>query len=255
MTNDLNRFRSHPENANRIDAHSFSGEDQKSRVNEGCAPVRAGLSGGEDEFVNRRSWVQIPFLALVFGGSKKKDPNKDLNPGTSAVDLADRFWRKVDRSNKPGACWLWLGGSRGVGYGAFRVGRVVVDAHRLAFVLGGGELGPGQLVCHRCDVRLCCNPEHLFAGSPTDNVRDMIAKGRQSSSADRRKGALELRARRAIHGQKLSAEQAAEIRAAHAAGESRTSLAARFGVCTQAISKVVLGRTWADVPAQIGGAS
>lgn len=34
------------------------------------------------------------------------------------------------------------------------------------------------MVCHRCDERRCINGEHLFWGSPSDNVRDMIIKGR-----------------------------------------------------------------------------
>jgi len=52
-------------------------------------------------------------------------------------------------------------------------------AHRVAYKQFVGPIPGGMLVCHSCDNRLCCNPAHLFLGSPRDNTRDMIAKDRQ----------------------------------------------------------------------------
>jgi len=56
-------------------------------------------------------------------------------------------------------------------------------AHVVAFLLSDGRLEHGQQVLHRCDVKLCVRPGHLFAGTQADNVRDMIAKGRQATGA------------------------------------------------------------------------
>lgn len=105
--------------------------------------------------------------------------------------LADRFWRQVDRSAGPDACWLWLGARDAREYGRIAVGSKrdgamrSTPAHRVAFTLDGGALADGQVACHRCDNPPCCNPAHIFAGTQADNLADMRAKGRAPSSADR----------------------------------------------------------------------
>jgi hypothetical protein len=58
------------------------------------------------------------------------------------------------------------------------VNRRMVYAHRLAYELAIGPIPDGLLVCHHCDQTLCCNPTHLFLGTPRDNSQDMVAKGR-----------------------------------------------------------------------------
>jgi len=50
----------------------------------------------------------------------------------------------------------------------------------MAFIYGDAAV-KGKDVCHTCDVRLCCNPAHLFIGTRSDNVADCVAKGRYSN--------------------------------------------------------------------------
>lgn len=90
----------------------------------------------------------------------------------------ERFWAKVDKSDE---CWLWTGTTSVRGYGKLIVSGKQVQAHRFAYSLAHGAITPDQIVCHRCDTPLCVRVSHLFVGTHADNVRDMLAKGRQNN--------------------------------------------------------------------------
>lgn len=75
-------------------------------------------------------------------------------------------------------CIEWPHARFSQGYGAvYRDGKTK-KAHRIAWEDAYGPIPEGMFVCHRCDNPPCVNIEHLFLGTPRDNVLDMVNKGR-----------------------------------------------------------------------------
>ena len=139
-----------------------------------------------------------------------------------------RFWAKVEILGSA-ECWPWKASVRGGGYGQFGDPSGVshcVGSHRFAFELFNGPVPPGQQVCHRCDNPPCCNPAHLFLGTPSDNVQDAIRK------------------KRFTHGErhsssKLTKAQVAEIRASK---EGHKALSERYGISRPSVWRIKAGK-------------
>ena len=96
----------------------------------------------------------------------------------------ENFWDFVDKK-EPNECWPWLGPKDPNGYGVCST-KIVEDgtnfySHRKAYILIKGSIPLDKpFICHTCDNPSCCNPEHLFAGTNNDNMKDMVGKDRQA---------------------------------------------------------------------------
>lgn len=125
----------------------------------------------------------------------------------------------------PDGCWYWTARTiKKYGYLYFK-GKAI-RAHRLSYALHKGTLTNEIFVCHSCDNPTCVNPDHLWLGSHTDNIRDMIRKGRRSKK---------------IPNPKLTPFQVVEIRES---SDRAISLAARYSVSRKTINNIKSGSTW-----------
>lgn len=160
------------------------------------------------------------------------------------VDDAERerrFWARVDKTTDPTGCWLWTGpvfSSSGYGQAPGPTHHPT-GAHRMALTYSSGApIAVGLQACHHCDTPLCCRPDHLYAGTPQQNIDDRQRRGRHriTQGPDRANS-------------KLTADQVREIRALHASGKwSYPKLAERYGIHAQNVGRIVRREGYKNVP-------
>ena len=154
----------------------------------------------------------------------------------------DRFWDKVDVLGDDD-CWEWQATKIHNGYGHFRLDGELELAHRASYIFTHGEIPNidgtdfrGTCVLHTCDNRACCNPEHLFIGTHTDNMKDMMEKGRGNKPQGERHGCA-----------KLTEKDVAAIRDLYDYGWYQYEIASLFGVGQTAISDIITKKKWSHV--------
>lgn len=130
------------------------------------------------------------------------------------------FWAKVERTN---TCWLWHGIIQPNGYGYFTYNRKNYYAHRFVWLLTYGEL-PKLHVLHKCDIRNCVNPNHLFEGTAKDNLWDAMKKKRFSPRFLK----------------SFTEEQAEEIKQKYKTGKyTHLQLAKEYGLSRPVVGKII----------------
>ena len=158
----------------------------------------------------------------------------------------ETFWSKVSVGD-PEKCWLWKASTVSNGYGQVKWSGKMVLAHRLAAYLSGKLQNiekletheKSNLVCHKCDVRNCCNPAHLFIGNSADNMRDAMLKNRMVG----RKGVKH-------HYAKLSETDVLKILEMAKAGKKSEQIAEIFPVSPRTIRKIISGDRWGHINAK-----
>ena len=149
-------------------------------------------------------------------------------PYTREMRVAS-FFSRVEIKGET-ECWLWKGCTYNCGYGSFYWRDKMRAASRVSYEIATGQELPDDIdVLHRCDVRLCVNPAHLFLGTHKDNMLDMHVKGRMPTVA-------------------LKPEQVRQIRQILSSQPYKrgmgTELARQFGVHVSTIHSLRKGKTY-----------
>src|SRR5205085_12214412 len=112
--------------------------------------------------------------------------------------------------------------------------QIYLLAHRVAFALLVGPIPPFLCVLHRCDNPRCVNPDHLFLGTMSDNMRDRTQKGRSASGEKNGRS-------------KLTIALVSEMRRRHKSGESIRRLGRAFGIAHSTCWAIIRGAKWKEI--------
>ena len=145
--------------------------------------------------------------------------------------IEPRFFNKVD---KTGDCWLWIGSTYICGYGRMSWNGKTQSSHRISWKLKFGEIPNNLFVLHKCDEKLCVNPDHLFLGTQRDNILDLVKKGRNAKHHSRKW--KQLRKRSIIRIRKLYEEF-----------KNYSKIANIYKVSRVTIMNVVKRKTWKHI--------
>jgi HNH endonuclease len=154
-------------------------------------------------------------------------------PGDFSAEQISRFWSRVKKQTD--GCWIWQAAILKTGYGNSWFGPRSYLSHRVSYAIANGNLLNNMFVCHKCDVRACVNPDHLFLGTHWDNLRDMDAKGRR-----REPNQCGERSSR----KKLTLQQVNDIRSGKYAGWRVADIAASLGMSIRPIYRIINGESW-----------
>lgn len=106
--------------------------------------------------------------------------SREWNQCARLIELVDLNGNMPDQSKDYykglGRCWGWKG-SQAAGYATIKNGQRMVGAHRVVFSLRNGEIPKGMVIRHRCDNKICTNPDHLQIGTQAENMRDLAERG------------------------------------------------------------------------------
>jgi hypothetical protein len=140
----------------------------------------------------------------------------------------------------PCGCWYWTGDKDKLGYGRIITvdedKRKCLKTHRISYQLHKGPIPEGLFVCHTCDNRLCVNPDHLYAGTHTDNMRDMFARNRRRSY----KGT-------GNHKCRVTEDQVRNIKGLRSIGLTTRLISECRKISRRTVNSIAYGDTWTHI--------
>lgn len=141
-----------------------------------------------------------------------------------------RFWKHVNKSDD---CWVCDLAPSHTYARLFIAGRRML-AHVVSWIAHNGQIPEGKKVCHSCDNTKCVRPDHLFLGTNSENMRDMVSKGRNKPMSGEKNGLAKLSKVDVVFIRDSLSNKSLSIK----------ELSVQFGVSFQNIYRIALGKTW-----------
>lgn len=128
-------------------------------------------------------------------------------------------------------CIEWQFAKDWDGYGLVKIHRRMRRVHRVAWEIVNGAIPRGLFVCHRCDNPSCFNVNHLFLGSPADNMSDKTKKGRTPAGEEHKNS-------------KHTSQDVHEMRVAFLMGCTQKAIGSVFGIRQGKVHGIISGKAW-----------
>lgn len=170
-------------------------------------------------------WAKAKFCSRTCSAQKGAEEYRRAVP-----TLADAFYRKVISAG-PDDCWDWSGCKDKDGYPLLTFRKKQMRATRVAVIISGREMPDGFHACHDCGNQSCCNPSHIYAGTPKQNSDDKKKHGTSVEGADSRLA-------------KLTED---DVRAIRSQPGTNREIAEKYGVAPSNISHIRTRKTWRNV--------
>ena len=146
-----------------------------------------------------------------------------------------RIWAKIKKGDSD-ECWPYIGATKPEGYGFIMINGRSVMAHRFIWEFTFGPITGGLLVCHKCDNPPCCNPAHLFLGTPKDNLDDCKKKGRWADRSGEKAG-----------NSKLTNDQIFKIREMSKLGFTQKQIGSEIGTHYTNVGRILNAKRWCHI--------
>lgn len=177
---------------------------------------------GCDEPHNAKGYCIVHYMRVKSTGST------DLI-GIRSMPADEVFENYLGEPTEAG-CIEWQSTRGAKGYGRIYRSGKFHSAHRLSYERTHGTIPDGLIVRHKCDNPPCVNPDHLEIGTHLDNSNDCTERQRRRLGED-------------TDHAKLSNTDALNIYALKGR-ETQKSIAFRYGVSREAVSRILTGRAW-----------
>lgn len=154
-----------------------------------------------------------------------------MNHGFTKQQI-DRFWNNVN-VGEVWECWNWKLSTDRYGYGKVKISHGCYISHRAAYEMHHGSIPDEKHILHSCDNPICCNPNHLHPGTRSENMQEMIRRGRHGKGY--------------TYKAKMTREKVDMLKIDFNSGMSKHALSRKYNISCRTVREILSGEIWRRV--------